>query len=262
MIDRLRSLMPKPLLSKYREVKRAINRNKNKKKSTEEVFSEIYEKGMWGGSADDYCSGSGTVHKEIADSYVTALEKLAGELKFSELRAVDLGCGDMRIGRRIAPLFESYLGIDIVKKLVDHHNEKLATDSISFAHLDIVEDELPDGDLCLIREVLQHLSNKQIQRILEKVRNKYKYVLITEHLPSSNPGLKKNLDKAHGADLRLYDNSGVFLTAPPFDVPASQIRTVLEVEGHGFENYDEPWIRGVIQTVLYTPQAEPGSNAA
>jgi len=37
-----------------------------------------------------------------------------------------------------------------------------------FLCLDIISDELPDGDLCLLREVLQHLSNREMRLCCSK----------------------------------------------------------------------------------------------
>ncbi len=79
--------------------------------------------------------------------------------------------------------------------------------------LDAVNAEnLPEVDCCIIRQACQHLSNAQIMAILEKV-NKYKFVIITEHVPLKP--IKKNLDKLHGPDIRLYQGSGMFVEAKP-----------------------------------------------
>ena len=255
MFQTLRRLTPSPLLNLYRKAKRRAERRRNEARSTEEIFSEIYAQNKWGGEEGDFYSGGGTGDEGIANAYVECLSRLGEELGFAKLRAVDLGCGDMRVGARISPLFASYLGVDIVEELIAGHRERLANERVDFACLNIIESDLPEGDVCLIRQVLQHLSNAQIAKILKKL-GKYRYVLITEHLPTPNPKLRKNLDKPHGSDVRMYDNSGVYLTEPPFNLPESRVETVLEVEGHGYENYDEPWIRGNVQTVLYRPGNE------
>jgi hypothetical protein len=75
-------------------------------------------------------------------------------------------------------------------------------------------------------------------------------VLVTEHYPSDNPGIRPNLDKVHGADVRLWGNSGVYLTEPPFSLPADEVTPVLEVPGAGMA----PGVdAGVIRTYLYAP---------
>ena len=250
----IRKLVPYPLISLYRKLKRAQKRKENLGKSTEEIFSEIYRNNQWGGESGEFNSGVGSTNESISSAYLKCLNEQKDKLNFSELQAVDLGCGDMRIGSQIAGMFRSYTGVDIVKDLIEHHRVafKEQAGAINFEHLNIVEEELPDGEVCFVRQVLQHLSNDQIGKVLIKLK-KYRYVFITEHLPTPNADQKFNSDKPHGSDIRLYDNSGVFLSEPPFSVESSQLETVLEVDGCGYDNYEEPWIRGVIQTVLYTP---------
>jgi hypothetical protein len=250
-------LVPEVGLNLYRKLKRAAEHRRNTERTTEQVFTEIYAKNSWGGDKGEFFSGGGTADESISGAYVDCLKELGKRLELGELHAVDLGCGDMKIGTRISEMFSSYTGVDIVEELVKRHNQSLGTETRRFLHLDIIEDDLPDGDLCMIRQVLQHLSNAQIVKILQKVK-KYKYVLITEHNPSPNPGLRKNLDKPHGGDIRIYDNSGIYLEDPPFGIPREQLEVVLEVAGHGYENFSEPWMKGVIQTVMYRP-GEPGT---
>ena len=97
----------------------------------------------------------------------------------------------------------------------------------------MIEDPLPDGDVCFVRQVLQHLSNDQILKILPKLAA-YKYVFVTEHIPTRTKSYTPNVDNPHGPDVRLYWNSGVFLEQPPFSVPVSKMREILSVRGTSF----------------------------
>ena len=218
-------------------------------KTTEEVFTDIYLNNRWGGNAGELCSGGGSHDDNIADAYCALIAGHAAEFGFGSAAFVDLGCGDMRIGRRLIPLCGSYTGVDVVKMLVQRHQDELASDSVGFHHLDITEDDLPDGDVCFVRQVLQHLSNDQILRILPKLA-KYRYVYITEHVPSPGRKFSPNRDKPHGGEIRLDEGSGVDVTCHPFNLPAQDVVVVLEMEGPTFVGCDDP---GVIRTVLYTP---------
>jgi hypothetical protein len=92
---------------------------------------------------------------------------------------------------------------------------------VQFFMTNIIEDELPGADLCLIREVFQHLSNAEIQRILPKLRA-FRYVIVTDHQPP--PGkIIPNLDKPHGQFIRVYNKSALFLDKPPFNVENVQL---------------------------------------
>ena len=75
--------------------------------------------------------------------------------------------------------------------------------------------DIAKADLCIIRQVLQHLDNASIENILQKAAV-HRHVLITEHLPSAEHLVKANVDKRSGPDTRLSFGSGVFVECPPF----------------------------------------------
>ncbi len=81
--------------------------------------------------------------------------------------------------------------------------------------------------MCLIRQVLQHLSNAEISRVLENA-NKYKYLIVTEHYPNPAAKLKPNLDIPHGPTVRLQYDSAVVLDKPPFNL--KNIELLLDIE--------------------------------
>ena len=139
-------------------------------------------------------------------------------------RVVDLGCGDFRVGRQIARPEISYVGVDVVPDLVRHNQKTFGANAIRFQLGDLTAGELPDGDLCLVRQVLQHLSNKEIVTAIERCE-KYRYLIVTEHIPTSGK-VKPNRDKPHGPDIRLYWNSGVFLDKPPFSRSTTKLLEV------------------------------------
>lgn len=246
MKKQIKKIIPKPVWHLLRNKKRKREAALNQSRSTEEVFSNIYRNNIWGGERGDFCSGSGTVGTDISKAYLDCLTELSTSLGFSKLRAVDLGCGDMRIGENIKSLFNHYTGVDIVKPLIEAHEKNWGDERTTFEHLDIIEEELPEGDVCFLRQVLQHLSNEQISAILPKLA-KYPYVFVTEHLPSIGPDIVKNIDKTQGGTIRLYQKSGVFLTEAPFLVPTGKMEVILEVTGHKVGELED---RGVIQTCL------------
>jgi len=189
-----------------------------------EVFADAYSRRQWTTNdrqqAFSSGPGSGIAYAQPYCEWVSAFGR---ENKITRL--VDLGCGDFRVGQRlVAGGNFDYVGVDIVPALIAHYSTRFGDSKVRFACLNIIEDELPNGQLCLIRQVLQHLSNREIQAVLRKC-SAYPYVLITEHLyvgKNSRP----NLDKPHGPDTRVYDRSGVFLNRPPFGLTT---QTVLEL---------------------------------
>lgn len=199
------------------------SRRRNRRQSARLVFTRTYEENQWGGRQGEYCSGTGSSDAH-ARAYGTLIQEFIRE---SSVRVVvDLGCGDFSVGRNLITEAVEYLGVDIVDKLVARNEELFGTSNIRFRCLDIIADPLPEGDLCLLRQVLQHLSNAQIKIVLDRVA-KYRYVVITEHYPAPSVVAAPNRDKPHGADIRVYDNSAVYLDLPPFN---TKIRRILMEE--------------------------------
>jgi hypothetical protein len=212
----------------------------NKKRSASDVFSEIYANNVWGGSAGDFHSGAGT-HGPAAPLYLSTINAFIKE--HHVLSVVDIGCGDYEIGSKIE--VAQYTGVDVVSALTDRNNAAFGSINRQFRCLDAAGvDELPAADLCLIRQVMQHLSNDQIMAIVAKL-GAFKYVIVTEHQPSERDYRSANRDKAHGDDTRLYYGSGVYLDQPPFN-----LRTRLLAEHPG--DYTQLGVheRGPIRTFL------------
>ena len=71
--------------------------------------------------------------------------------------------------------------------------------------------------MCLIREVFQHLSNREIQAVLSKLRGFSHVIFSDAQLPAS--AIKKpNRDIVHGRDTRGWKYSALLLDLPPFNV--------------------------------------------
>lgn len=218
--------------------KKAVSRTRKSfsSLSVEQTFEKIYADNHWGGKRGEFCSGSGSADI-FTEQYCELIRVFIAQHDVATV--VDLGCGDFRVGRKICSPSIRYLGVDVVPSLIRHLNSVFGSETTTFHHLNIVTHAPPDGDLCLIRQVLQHLSNSEIAQVLRNVQQ-YAYVIITEHVPVSPEQL--NLDKPHGPDIRIYRRSGVFLDEAPFSL---KVETLLEVP----VGRDE-----VIRTVLVRPQ--------
>jgi hypothetical protein len=222
----IKNVTPQFLLKLRRQQQVKSLRKSNAKKPIKDVFTGIYEQHQWGGSSGSYCSGSGSTPFHAA-LYAEMINNLIADKNIATM--VDLGCGDFAVGSQIDRKRINYIGIDIVENLIEFNIGRFSDEHTSFVCLNAVENVLPDGDLCAIRQVLQHLSNDEISIILQKV-GKYKYVLVTEHYPAPNIQIRPNLDKVHGADTRIVDGSAVYLDKPPFNIPSETIKLVLDVE--------------------------------
>jgi hypothetical protein len=114
-----------------------------------------------------------------------------------------------------------YTGADVVDGLIQWNQKQFGNSKTKFVKLNAIDDELPDADLITIRQVLQHLSNDQILKILPKL-SKFKYVLITEHILIGDD-VVPNYDKIPGPHIRSRSLSGVYIDLPPFNVQNAKV---------------------------------------
>jgi len=81
----------------------------------------------------------------------------------------------------------------------------------------------------IIRQVLQHLSNDDIQHALTNYIGKTtKYLIVTEDLPSTDQFIA-NIDKPTGVGIRLKLGSGVDLEQQPFSMPFKSSTNLLSI---------------------------------
>ncbi len=188
------------------------------------IFDRVYKDKLWGEDSEGTAiSGSGSTDPDVVDPYVSKISRFLSHIKPSAI--VDLGCGDFNVSKNFAGLTDKYIACDVSKEILDIAKSKFShLENVEFKLLDITLDPLPKGDVCIVRQVLQHLSNADIQRFIDKLNNKkpYKYVVITEHIPS-NTDFKANIDKETDENFRLCLNSGVVVHKEPFNIHASLI---------------------------------------
>ena len=241
--------MPTSMSRLYRRLKRRLYTMSGATKDPEKTFSLVYNSKSWGvGSSEEFCSGAGSISEEITTSYVKEIKKDLESLNLNYCSMVDLGCGDFRVGSQLAPFAKIYKAVDFVPSLFQYLKKLYTDNNIEFSLCDIIDGDPPEGDVAFLRQVLQHLSNEQVIKILPKL-NKYKVTYITEHLPaieSSHP----NLDKVTGEHIRLNFGSGIYLDKVPFNIPSERLQVVFECRGHSMGGGIE---RGVIRTYRYTP---------
>jgi SAM-dependent methyltransferase len=220
-------------------------RARNAKRPASEVFSEVYERGQWGGAAFHSGTGSRGGAAAVYSSYIAQLIRAS-----RAHTVVDVGCGDFHVAAGFADVASLYIGVDIVPAVVHRNRERHGRPGVEFALLDAAREDLPSGDLCLLRQVLQHLSNAQVAAILERCR-RYPLVVITEHWPDPRFAGRANVDKPHGPDTRLDSGSWVDLTQPPFGLSRIEDGPVVPAEACLFGPGE------TIRTHLWRPSSWP-----
>jgi SAM-dependent methyltransferase len=201
-------------------------------RSTQEIFEDIYRRKLWGGKKffwRRFYSGSGSIGRDVIGPYLQAVIPL-----IRNRDVVDLGCGDFNVGKHLVKSAHHYVGCDIVRPLIERNRRKFR--DVDFRTIDAVDDVLPDGDVVLVRQVLQHLNNKSVSKVLDKL-TKYKFAIITEHIPLHE--FVPNIDMPTGPGNRMQFDSGLVLSEPPFSFPVGKV--LCEVAQH----------RGLIRTALH-----------
>ena len=172
-------------------------------------------------AGEKFRSGSGSHDEKIIVPYINTLLQLLTNNNIRNI--VDLGCGDFWIMRHVLGTLSQnkynffYTGIDVVEDLIKHNATTFRHPNVKFICRDAAADNepLPDGDILIIRQVLQHLSNADIKKILDKA-SKFKFLFITEHVFDA-PDAVYNVDKQTNQSIRLNHGSGIYLEHAPFN---------------------------------------------
>ena len=191
------------------------SRSKSSKISwpTKDVMKQIYDQSLWGGKEFDFYSGIGSHDPMMVNIYVKTVTDFL-KSHDHKMTICDIGCGDFNIGQHIFKYSKKYFAIDIVEELIERNKIKFKTKNLEFLCLDIANDLLPKADVIIIRQVLQHLSNNEIQQILNRLKT-CKYIILTEHLPVGD--FIPNTNKIASQGIRLKQQSGVDILSAPFN---------------------------------------------
>lgn len=198
-----------------------LESNKIKKPwPTKAAMDQIYKQHLWGGKDFDFYSGEGSHSPEIYKSYIEAVIHFLTSFE-KPLNLCDLGCGDFNIGKHFISYTNKYQAIDIVEDLIERNREMFEFSNLKFSCLDIAKDDLPKADVAIVRQVLQHLSNDEVHKILQKLKD-FKYLILTEHIPNTN--FTANKDIISGQGIRLKHKSGLDILASPFNFKVKEVK--------------------------------------
>jgi SAM-dependent methyltransferase len=217
------------------------NEAKNIKKPwpTKDAMEQVYGMQLWGKNDSVFYSGDGSHYPEIANPYIDVVAFFLTSFE-RPITVCDLGCGDFNIGKELVKYSAKYVAVDIVEDLIAFNKKKYKQENLEFQCLDIAVDDLPTADCVLLRQVLQHLSNAEIESIVHKL-TAFEYVILTEHLPEGD--FIPNIDIISGQGIRLKKQSGVNLLASPFNLKAKEVKQLL--------CFNLEKNKGVIVTTMY-----------
>ena len=206
---------------------------------TKAAMEQVYERKLWGDNNSNFYSGSGSHQLDIVKPYIAAVISFLRSFK-TPITLCDLGCGDFNVGKELVKYAKKYIAIDIVAPLITFNKEKFKESNLEFHCLDIAVADLPLGDCAIVRQVLQHLSNAEVQAIVHKLLN-FKYLILTEHVPEGD--FIPNKDIISGQGIRLKKKSGINLLVPPFNLKVKEEKQLIA--------YNLESDKGVLVTTLY-----------
>lgn len=148
-----------------------------------------------------------SAEKSSTIAYRIQLQRLLKEKQITSV--VDLGCGDWQFSKMLNWSGIHYIGVDVIPTVVQRNNELYGTPLIQFVHLDATKDDLPAADLLICKDVLQHLSDSDIQGIIPKL-SQFRYCLLTNDYC---PFIETNYPYENQGGYRKLD-----LTKPPFNL--------------------------------------------
>ncbi len=173
-------------------------------RSPEQRFTRIYMKGRWTGGESPSGEGSSLRQTEILRQELPRLLARLG------VRTVlDAACGDFNWMKELRLDLDRYIGIDIVRPLVQRNRSRYGDRRHEFLHLDITREQLPRADLILCRDCLGHLSHQDVRAALLNFRETGSTWLLTTTYPHEG----ENRDIVSG-QWRPLD-----LERPPFSLP-------------------------------------------
>ena len=147
------------------------------KKDNREIFSKIYHNKFWGDGIEVPLSGSGS-KPENSIIYVDTIKTYISENNINSV--LDFGHGSFEMWESWGSepfLGIEYLGIDIVKELSEKTNLKYGRLNRRFKFLDISYSALPSADLLICKDVLQHLPESDISKLISSFSN-YKSIIL------------------------------------------------------------------------------------
>jgi hypothetical protein len=148
-----------------------------------EVFSDIYENGLWNPQGNNPKSGSGSSPKN-ATTYLNVVRDFISEKNIKTV--LDFGHGDWEMWEGYKFEDVNYFGVDVVPELTLKLQKRYGNSSRSFRFFDFRKEEFSEADLFISKDVMQHLSNRDLRKLLKKLY-KFSYLIICNDVYTKLP---------------------------------------------------------------------------
>lgn len=168
----------------YTPVTTTAKLSKTYKGDYSKVFAAIYDQELWG---DGFGSGRGSLPANAVE-YLQLVQRLFDSETVKTV--IDFGCGDWQLMQNIKiPQNKIYIGYDVVPGIVVANNVRFGEENVHFFEVSTLEDFKQrdiHADVLILKDVLQHWPQKDIQYFIGNILPNFKYALITNEF-DNNP---------------------------------------------------------------------------
>lgn len=145
------------------------------KYDVKETFEKIYKSNHWNGNYS--VSGEGS---DLLQTQIISLELPEIISRYPIRTFIDAPCGDFNWMKDIHLPVNQYIGVDIVKEIIEKNQRNYGSQKYCFLRLDLINDPLPKADLMFCRDCLVHLSFSDIKQVFQNIsKSNISYIFLT-----------------------------------------------------------------------------------
>ena len=172
------------------------------------LFTLAYDRSSWGSPESRSGNGS-TLHRTmLIRPFIGSLIK---DLNIKTL--LDAPCGDFNWMKEVSLSGVAYIGMDIVDELIAKNIEQYGTPHRRFVSYDIIQQALPQVDLILCRDCMQHLPDNGVRALINNIKKSKSRYLLASNYPHIEEN--KDLEDIYNASRITYRD----LRKAPFNFP-------------------------------------------
>ncbi len=94
-----------------------------------------------------------------------------------------MGCGDWQMWpAHMFDCIDKYVGFDVVESVIERNRAAFGSSRVEFHLADATQTSLPQADMLLCKDVLQHLPNVAVHEFLAKAVEKYPIVVVCDDI--------------------------------------------------------------------------------
>jgi len=149
-----------------------------KTRTTETIFSEVFQGNLWGDEESRSGPGSNLMETRTIRRDLPRLL-----VKYGIRSILDIPCGDFNWMKEVDLVGVKYTGGDIVQGLIDANTGRYGSENRVFVRLDLLTDAVPKVDLVFVRDCLVHFSFTDAFRALENICASGSEYLMTTTFP-------------------------------------------------------------------------------